>query len=330
MFDDRETVRAAMRAGALGYVLKGAEQSDIDRAIRAVAAGEAIFGAEVVQAVVDFSTSPSSTPFPDLTVREREVLDLMAAGHRNHAIAAQLFLSPKTVANHVSAIFAKLGTDDIAALGTAQVQAVTSAQFGSLTSVQVAALTTDQVQALTTAQVAALGTGTLQKIETADLAALTTAQVKALTATQFGGLTSAQVAALEGDHRGAFVGDVVAEPLQRQQEAAVGPIGVHQVLGRARQRQPQPGEVLPPVDLLDAEAAQVRGAPLHVDDPPWVAVGGDHPVEVCPPIPQLGKLLAQQLLGALRRQATAGDLLGQQGIEAGFGHRRSALPDREW
>lgn len=112
MFDDRETVRAAMRAGALGYVLKGAEQSDIDRAIRAVAAGEAIFGAEVVQAVVDFSTSPSYTPFPDLTVREREVLDLMAAGHRNHAIAAQLFLSPKTVANHVSAIFAKLGVTD--------------------------------------------------------------------------------------------------------------------------------------------------------------------------------------------------------------------------
>jgi len=112
MFDDRETVQAAMRAGALGYVLKGAEQRDIDRAIRAVAAGEAIFGAEVVQAVVDFSTSPSATPFPDLTVREREVLDLVASGHRNHAIADQLFLSPKTVANHVSSIFAKLGVTD--------------------------------------------------------------------------------------------------------------------------------------------------------------------------------------------------------------------------
>ena len=112
MFDDRETVQAAMRAGALGYVLKGAEQRDIDRAIRAVAAGEAIFGAEVVQAVVDFSTSPSATPFPDLTVREREVLDLVASGHRNHAIADQLFVSPKTVANHVSSIFAKLGVTD--------------------------------------------------------------------------------------------------------------------------------------------------------------------------------------------------------------------------
>ena len=82
-----------------------------DRAIRAVAAGEAIFGAGVVQAVVDFSASPS-TPFPGLTAREREVLDLMAAGHRNHAIAGQLFLSPKTVANHVSSIFAKLGVTD--------------------------------------------------------------------------------------------------------------------------------------------------------------------------------------------------------------------------
>lgn len=111
MFEDRETVQAAMRAGALGYVLKGAEQSDIDRAIRAVAAGEAIFGAEVVQAVVDFTAAPP-VPFPDLTVREREVLDLVAAGHRNHAIAGQLFLSPKTVANHVSAIFAKLGVTD--------------------------------------------------------------------------------------------------------------------------------------------------------------------------------------------------------------------------
>ena len=111
MFDDRETVQAAMRAGALGYVLKGAEQTDIDRAIRAVAAGEAIFGAEVVQAVVDFSSSPS-TPFPDLTTREREVLDLIASGHRNQAIAGRLFLSPKTVANHVSSIFAKLGVAD--------------------------------------------------------------------------------------------------------------------------------------------------------------------------------------------------------------------------
>ena len=111
MFDDRETVQAAMRAGALGYVLKGAEQTDIDRAIRAVAAGEAIFGAEVVQAVVDFSSAPSA-PFPDLTTREREVLDLIAAGHRNQVIAGRLFLSPKTVANHVSSIFAKLGVTD--------------------------------------------------------------------------------------------------------------------------------------------------------------------------------------------------------------------------
>lgn len=107
MFEDRETVQAAMRAGALGYVLKGADQQDIDRAIRAVAAGEAIFGAEVVQAVIGFTSSEA--PFPELTAREREVLQLIAAGQGNQAIAHSLYLSPKTVANHVSAIFAKLG-----------------------------------------------------------------------------------------------------------------------------------------------------------------------------------------------------------------------------
>jgi len=110
MFDDDDTVFAAMRAGAQGYLLKGAEQVDIDRAIRAVVAGEAIFSPGVAQRVLGYFAAPPAVadPFPDLTAREREVLDLVAAGHRNSAIAEQLVLSPKTVANHISSIFVKL------------------------------------------------------------------------------------------------------------------------------------------------------------------------------------------------------------------------------
>jgi DNA-binding NarL/FixJ family response regulator len=114
MLDDDDTVFAAMRAGAQGYLLKGAEQGDIDRAIRAVVAGEAIFSPGVAQRVLGFFAAPvaGSDPFPELTAREREVLDLVAAGRRNQAIAAELFLSPKTVANHISSIFAKLAVAD--------------------------------------------------------------------------------------------------------------------------------------------------------------------------------------------------------------------------
>jgi DNA-binding NarL/FixJ family response regulator len=116
MFDDDDTVFAAMKAGAQGYLLKGAEQGEIDRAIRAVVAGEAIFGpgvaARVLQHFADPPAVPDDVPFPDLTDREREVLDLVAAGHRNAAIAEELFLSPKTVANHISSIFAKLAVTD--------------------------------------------------------------------------------------------------------------------------------------------------------------------------------------------------------------------------
>jgi DNA-binding NarL/FixJ family response regulator len=114
MLDDDDTVFAAMRAGAQGYLLKGAEQGDIDRAIRAVVAGEAIFSPGVAQRVLGFFAAPvaGSDPFPELTAREREVLDLVAAGRRNQAIAAELFLSPKTVANHISSIFAKLAVVD--------------------------------------------------------------------------------------------------------------------------------------------------------------------------------------------------------------------------
>jgi DNA-binding NarL/FixJ family response regulator len=114
MFDDDDWVFAAMRAGARGYFLKGAEQHEIARAIMAVAAGEAIFGPAVATRVLAYFASPprAPTPFPELTAREREVLDLIAAGHTNHQIAERLGLSVKTVANHISAIFAKLQVAD--------------------------------------------------------------------------------------------------------------------------------------------------------------------------------------------------------------------------
>ena len=114
MFDDDDSVFAAMRAGARGYVLKGAEQHEIARAITAVAAGEAIFGPAIATRMLTYLTTPAvtPTPFPELTAREREVLELLAAGHPNHQIAQRLGLSAKTVANHLSAIFAKLQVAD--------------------------------------------------------------------------------------------------------------------------------------------------------------------------------------------------------------------------
>jgi DNA-binding NarL/FixJ family response regulator len=114
MFDDDDWVFAAMRAGARGYVLKGAEQHEIARAIMAAAAGEAIFGPAVASRVLAYFAAPPvmPVPFPELTVREREVLDLIAAGRNNRQIAGQLGLSAKTVANHISAIFAKLQVAD--------------------------------------------------------------------------------------------------------------------------------------------------------------------------------------------------------------------------
>jgi DNA-binding NarL/FixJ family response regulator len=116
MFDDDESVFAAMRAGARGYLLKGADKSEIARAVLAVASGEAIFGPAVAQRVIDyFSTArPAGQPpaFPELTEREREILELIAQGHRNPTIAKQLVLSPNTVRNHVSSIFAKLQVAD--------------------------------------------------------------------------------------------------------------------------------------------------------------------------------------------------------------------------
>ncbi|MFK4089351.1 response regulator [Kribbella sp. NPDC020789] len=122
MFEDDDSVFAAMRAGARGYLVKGAEQDEIARAIRAVAAGEAIFGPGVARRVLGFFATPASTtePFPELTGREREILDLLAAGLSNPAIADRLHLASKTVANNVSAIFTKLGIADRA---TAIIQA---------------------------------------------------------------------------------------------------------------------------------------------------------------------------------------------------------------
>ena len=111
MFEDDDSVFAAMRAGARGYLLKGAEQDEIVRAIRAAAAGEAIFGPEVAQRVIAHFTSGSGSTaaaFPSLTEREREVLEMVAAGKGNATIAHELMISLKTVRNHVSNIFTKL------------------------------------------------------------------------------------------------------------------------------------------------------------------------------------------------------------------------------
>ena len=118
MFEDDESVFAAMRAGARGYLLKGAEQDEILRSIRAIAAGEAIFGPSIARRVVQhFATGTGSAKvaFPSLTEREREVLDLIAAGKGNAVIAHDLALTLKTVRNHVSNIFGKLQVADRAA-----------------------------------------------------------------------------------------------------------------------------------------------------------------------------------------------------------------------
>jgi DNA-binding NarL/FixJ family response regulator len=115
MYDDDATVFTAMQAGARGYLLKGAAQDEIVNAVRAVASGQAIFGPAVAARMLGFFTSPpvsAESPFPSLTARERDILDLLASGRRTAAIAEQLFLSPKTVSNHLTNIFAKLEVAD--------------------------------------------------------------------------------------------------------------------------------------------------------------------------------------------------------------------------
>lgn len=125
MFDDDATVFTAMQAGAQGYLLKDAEQDDIVRAVRGVVAGEAIFGPGVAARVLAYFSDPprvvaTEHPFPELTDRERAVLEQLALGRRNADIAAQLYLSPKTVSNHLTVIFAKL---QVAGRGEAIVRA---------------------------------------------------------------------------------------------------------------------------------------------------------------------------------------------------------------
>lgn len=115
MNEDDASVFAALRAGARGYVLKGCEGSEFLRAVGAVAAGEALFGPAVAGRLAGFLTGgqpAAQVAFPELSGREREVLDALAAGRDNAEIARALFLSPKTVRNHVTAIFAKLQVAD--------------------------------------------------------------------------------------------------------------------------------------------------------------------------------------------------------------------------
>jgi DNA-binding NarL/FixJ family response regulator len=115
MFEDDDSVFAAMRAGARGYILKGADQEDVMRAIRAVARGEALFGSSIAQRLMKFFSPAVQSPpqvFPELTDREREILNLIARGESNTEIAEALSISLKTVRNHVSNIYNKMQVTD--------------------------------------------------------------------------------------------------------------------------------------------------------------------------------------------------------------------------
>jgi len=116
MASDDEAVVAAMRAGARGYVVKGSGRAELLRSVRAVADGQAVFGQDVADRLTAHFSSLASVPgrdaFPQLTEREREVLELMARGLDNRRIARELFLSDKTVRNHVSNVLSKLGAED--------------------------------------------------------------------------------------------------------------------------------------------------------------------------------------------------------------------------
>ena len=119
MFEDDKSIFAAMRAGAHGYVLKGADGAETLRAIHAVASGEAIFSPTITRRLTEYfvktggdPNTSSSQAFPNLTEREHEILSLIAEGYTNTAIASRLYLSPKTVRNYVSSIFTKLEVSD--------------------------------------------------------------------------------------------------------------------------------------------------------------------------------------------------------------------------
>ncbi len=117
MHADDDSLVAALRAGARGYLVKGADKAELIRAILAVADGQAVYGAPVARRIAELfgprtqATHPA-LPFPELTPREREVLSLLAEGARNSEIARQLGMTDKTVRNHVSAILMKLQVTD--------------------------------------------------------------------------------------------------------------------------------------------------------------------------------------------------------------------------
>ena len=128
MFEDNASVFAAMRAGARGYVLKGSDQEEMLRAIRAVSRGEALFGPSIAARLTSFfntSASPIVMAFPDLTERECEILKLLAKGLSNQEIADRLVISVKTVRNHLTNIFSKLHVTD-------RVQAIIRARSAGL------------------------------------------------------------------------------------------------------------------------------------------------------------------------------------------------------
>lgn len=119
MFEEDELVFAAVRAGARGYLLKDADDDEIAAVLRGIARGEAIFGPTTARRLLDMlgrtpeqSEQTASNPFPQLTQREQEVLELLARGKRNATIADELFLSERTVRNYVSNIFTKLQVAD--------------------------------------------------------------------------------------------------------------------------------------------------------------------------------------------------------------------------
>jgi DNA-binding NarL/FixJ family response regulator len=116
MHDDDESVYSAMRSGARGYLLKGADGSELVSSITTLAAGGTVFGPSVARRIVGFFLESTQHvregAFPGLTRRERDVLDLVAGGHRNSVIAQRLSLSEKTVRNHLSAILVKLQVED--------------------------------------------------------------------------------------------------------------------------------------------------------------------------------------------------------------------------
>ena len=119
MLEDDDSLFAAMRAGARGYILKGADKAEVLKTVRAVANGEALFGPAIAGRLTAFfqqgtltDQAESQPPFPELTDREREILERIAQGDNNQTIAQQLHISAKTVSNHISNIFNKLQVAD--------------------------------------------------------------------------------------------------------------------------------------------------------------------------------------------------------------------------